>query len=260
MRKGERTLLVLALITAFAAVGLFLPGPARAGELEPPAGPDEPASAMYTLEDIYDYLVTGVAGTKRGVGFVEPPANGEPVGMMHTLDDVHDKIGERCITCEGTLVGTRWCDMDADGDGTPDGTVKDMTTGLVWLKEAHWGGQRKFFIEGDILYEKNAHDRAAELWDDGVGHLHDGSTYGDWRLPTKNELQKFTSCTEAVGCWSIHPFEGVRFGRLYWSSTRHSTAYNLAWIGGITGGDGGGMDACLMHEEDVWVWPVRSGN
>ena len=36
-------------------------------------------------------------------------------------------------TCAGTLVGTRWCDNG-------DSTVTDMTTGLVWLKFADWGG------------------------------------------------------------------------------------------------------------------------
>ena len=39
-------------------------------------------------------------------------------------------------TCEGTVsAGGRWCDQG-------DGTVKDMTTGLVWLKKADWGGAK----------------------------------------------------------------------------------------------------------------------
>ena len=38
------------------------------------------------------------------------------------------------VRCEGTLsTGGRWCDQG-------DGTVKDMTNGLVWLKKADWGG------------------------------------------------------------------------------------------------------------------------
>jgi len=36
-------------------------------------------------------------------------------------------------TCEGDLSALgRWCDQ-------LDGTVKDMTNGLVWLKKADWG-------------------------------------------------------------------------------------------------------------------------
>ena len=36
-------------------------------------------------------------------------------------------------TCTGTLDGTRWCHKN--------GTVRDMTTGLIWLERADWGGQ-----------------------------------------------------------------------------------------------------------------------
>ena len=82
MRKGKRTLLVLASITAFVATGLLLPGPARAGELEPPAGPDDPASAMYTLDDIYHRLNDNTTATKRAGGFTGPAAG--PGSTGHT--------------------------------------------------------------------------------------------------------------------------------------------------------------------------------
>ena len=86
-------------------------------------------------------------------------------------------------TCEGTLSPLgRWCDQG-------DGTVKDMTTGLVWLKKADWGGQYPLW---DDLYDPDAHHRAAQLWDgspyEGSAGLSDGSVEGDWRLPTKTEL------------------------------------------------------------------------
>jgi hypothetical protein len=45
--------LVVALITAFAAMSLFLPGLASAGEFEPPA---PPGPTMKTLQDIYEKL------------------------------------------------------------------------------------------------------------------------------------------------------------------------------------------------------------
>jgi hypothetical protein len=53
MRKGKITLLVVALITAFVAMSLVLPGLALARELEPPA---PPGPTMKTLQDIYDKL------------------------------------------------------------------------------------------------------------------------------------------------------------------------------------------------------------
>ncbi len=61
-----------------------------AGDLEPPAGPDDPASAMYTLEDAYNRLDTGASGEKRTDGFTEPSL--APGSTGHTLDEVMDKI------------------------------------------------------------------------------------------------------------------------------------------------------------------------
>lgn len=59
------------------------------------------------------------------------------------------------ITCSGTLVGTRWCDNG-------DQTVTDMTTGLVWLKHADWGGTMPWRSNtpGDL---NDANSRAAIL-------------------------------------------------------------------------------------------------
>ncbi len=72
MKKRQKLILVVTVVVALIAMGLFLPGVGCAGDLEPPAGPDDDASAMYTIEDLYDYLDTGVAGTKRSGGFTEP--------------------------------------------------------------------------------------------------------------------------------------------------------------------------------------------
>jgi hypothetical protein len=72
MKEQQKSMLVLAMITAFITAGLLLPAIVGARDLEPPAGPDDSGSAMYTIEDIYNYLDTGVAGTKRSSGFTEP--------------------------------------------------------------------------------------------------------------------------------------------------------------------------------------------
>jgi hypothetical protein len=49
MTKQQQSMLVLAVVTTFMATALFLPGPIRAGDLEPPAAPD---STMKTLDEI----------------------------------------------------------------------------------------------------------------------------------------------------------------------------------------------------------------
>ncbi len=68
-----------------------------------------------------------------------------------------------------------------------------MTTGLVWLKDAHWGGT---YILWAAYGSPDAHHRAAQLWDgspyEGTAGLSDGSVEGDWRLPTKTELVGIT--------------------------------------------------------------------
>jgi len=240
MRKGKITLLVVALITAFVATGLLLPGPARAGDLEPPAGPDDPASAMYTIEDIYHYLDTGVAGTKRTGGFVEPTSPPGPTG--HTLNQVHDKIGERCITCTGTLsAGGRWCDK-----GT--GTVTDMTTGLVWLQNAGCMGKMNW---------PDAIKKPIEELRNGNCGLTDGSIWGDWRLPTKDELYGITQGTEYVRSSDMHFFSNVQSGGC-WSRTTLAFGSDSAW----------GVDMSMVfggvyyNDKTVisYVWPVRPDN
>ena len=152
-------------------------------------------------------------------------------------------------TCAGTLNGTRWCDNG-------DGTVTDLSTCLVWLQKADWGGLFAFWV--DTPYGVNAHDRAAQLYDGAIpddGGLSDGSVEGDWRLPTRNELYDLANGTEPVRSGSMRAFTGVQ-SSLYWSSTTYVGATNLAW--GVTLFDGnvnvGSKDA------GHYVWPVRGGN
>lgn len=84
LRRGCNGTAAAALPTLLAALALASTSAAMAQT--PPAGPDDPASAMYTLESIYQRLATGVPGSRRGAGFVEPTtAPGTP---GRSLDDV----------------------------------------------------------------------------------------------------------------------------------------------------------------------------
>ncbi len=60
---------------------------ALAGDLNPPAAPTDPGSALYTIEDIYKRLQDGTAGSKRVGGFAEPAA-GPTAGTGRTLNEV----------------------------------------------------------------------------------------------------------------------------------------------------------------------------
>ena len=66
--------------------GCAFAGPVAAGDLDAPAAPTAPGSAMYTLEDLYQRLNAGTAGVPRPGAFVEPTAG--PGGTMHTLNDI----------------------------------------------------------------------------------------------------------------------------------------------------------------------------
>ena len=171
---------------------------------------------------------------------------------------------KKCCTCKGTLVGTRWCDNG-------DGTVTDMTTCLVWLKYADWGRKSPWRNSStdcgspDYTCYDDAHTRASSLCDGTVIHviayvpylpiyLTDGSSNGDWRLPTKNELYNLANGKEAVISSNMRAFTGVQYS--YWSSTTYEGFSTHAWAVDM---DGGG-DYGLNKGNDRYVWPVRSGN
>ena len=161
------------------------------------------------------------------------------------------------ITCSGTLVGTRWCDNGNQ-------TVTDMTTGLVWLKFAGWGGQKGWhsFSPGD---PDGAHQRAGLLHDGellhiGIGdyrfYLNDGSVVGDWRLPTKTELSILVNGLEAVSSTNMRAFRGVQ-SAYYWSSTTYANDPTYAWSVSLNAGT---VATNLKTHNGLYVWPVRSGN
>jgi hypothetical protein len=219
-----------------------------AGNLEPTSGPTDAGSAMYTLENIYNRL----EGTEASApsGFTEP-TSGPTAGTGKTLTEVYQKADAvmtfvpTCVSPK-TLNGTRWCDNQ-------DGTVTDMTTGLIWLKKADWGGQKQW----DGNSDDNAHVRAGILKAGSAGaDLSDGSVEGDWRLPTLNELKGITigTGTEPVRSSSMRAFSGVQASS-YWSSTCWSSNLDRAWLMYFDVGSVGSS----VKTGTVYVWPVRSG-
>ncbi len=98
----------------------------------------------------------------------------------------------------------RWCDNG-------DGTVTDTSTGLVWLQKADWGA---------LSIWSDAFTRSAlcAQTDTSTG-LSDGSIYGDWRLPTADELWCVFVCGyETVDMNSMYKFTGLQEG-CYWTGT-----------------------------------------
>ena len=115
-------------------------------------------------------------------GDMEPP--GPPAPTMLTLQEMFDQLKppppDTCFDNIGRFVDCG------------NGTVKDNLTGLFWLEDA----SNACFGFNDW---PDANVLAAQLADGQCG-LTDGSSPGDWRLPTKEEWQVIMDQAVANGC------------------------------------------------------------
>jgi hypothetical protein len=122
-----------------------------------------------------------------------------------------------------------------------DGTVADTKTGLIWLKQADCLGLNAW---------DDANKAAAALKNgDCDGALKDGSSPGDWRLPTRDEWR-------ASGMLDSRPsvFTGAQSDN-YWSSTSDDSAQGRAFSAGL-------FTKILASDNKTFVlrtWPVRGG-
>ena len=156
-----------------------------------------------------------------------------------------------------------------------NGTVTDNRTGLVWLENASclgslvdWSTAMEFVAS---LADLPAASAAAA---DDCG-LSDGSSAGEWRLPSVAEWEamvdnalgeggdpdcKATPPTitndSGGGCWATGPssFSDVQ-SAFYWSTTTNAFGTGFAWRVSTANGSvtSGGKDETRV------VWPVRGG-
>ena len=274
----RKTLLVGAVVVLIGV--LFSTAVVFAGSLNPPGGPTDPSSQMYTLEQIYQRLTTGNYFAKQS-GFTEP-VSGPGTGTMHTLDQVMAQAQPRAlakrvaktgqtlcynaaggtIACEGTgqdgqyLAGidpvvAPTCCGTTNAYNTPawtgvrftdngDGTVTDNLTALIWLKNANCFG---------VQIWVNALSSANALASPSCG-LSDGSVAGNWRLPNVNELHSLGPTWPLAG-----PFTGVQ-SYYYWTSTTYAGFTNTAWTVNLNNGD---VNFIVKAAFTDYVWPVRGG-
>ena len=147
-----------------------------------------------------------------------------------------------------------------------NGTVTDLLTGLIWLRQA------------DCLPNLDwaAANQAAAGLQAGDCGLTDWSSAGDWRLPTKDEWSATIAEAFALGCngdsapsltndsgsgclvEGPSSFTGATEG-IYWSSSIfpvYSPNLEVAWSAVLTFGK---VD--WRNKPHSWrVWPVRSGS
>lgn len=152
---------------------------------------------------------------------------------------------------------TKYADGD-DGDlqrGIPlprprfwslrNGTVRDSLTGLTWLANANCFFTRTW---ADALAS------TAGLADGRCG-LKDGSSAGEWRLPSVNELESLVDSERSFPSLPEgHPFIGVR-SSYYWSSTTNAARDSVAWVVDLYYGN-------VIYDKKTknnYFWPVKDG-
>ncbi len=113
-------------------LALALAAPLATAQTAPPGPPTSPASAMFTLEDLWNRLSAGTAVTKRTGPFTEP--TGAPgVKTMHTLNElmgaapsVDDANG---ATAADVLAGKTFWGLTGGAWGLKTGTLAPQVTG-----------------------------------------------------------------------------------------------------------------------------------
>jgi hypothetical protein len=169
-------------------------------------------------------------------GSLEPPASavdglGNPVPTMHAK-----------FACRGAFIDNH------------NGTVTDCKTGLIWMKNANCFGFKNW---------DDAKSSCSTLASGSCG-LYDGSSAGDWHLPTIEELKTLPDRDYSVpalsnakgdGQWSSgDAFDYVQSDD-YWSSTTYAYFPGFAWRVHFYSGYVYGFD----KTDPLYVWCVRGG-
>ena len=143
--------------------------------------------AIYSTGDppTYSFVCNGLNGNSKRFSSFEEMVTGLPCtlpnGTQRSIKLVISKTGAVSLNCGHP---PRYVDND-------DGTVTDVATGLIWLKNAN--------CFGTLDYTTQALPAVAAL-SHGTCGLADGSKAGDWRLPIGEEFLRSTRAAAQMGC------------------------------------------------------------
>jgi hypothetical protein len=125
-----------------------------------------------------------------------------------------------------------------------NGTIYDKISNLTWLKNSVCFGTQTW---DSAIAKSNA-------LSSGQCGLSDGSTAGNWHLPTVDELRIFVDAGYTNMTLQTSGFSSVNQGG-YWSSTLYASSTSNYWV--VSMGDGYTYNT--IKTNSYYVWPVRVG-
>jgi len=130
-----------------------------------------------------------------------------------------------------------------------NGTLTDKATGLIWLRNANCFGTRTW---AQALSDANG-------LASGQCGLTDGSSAGDWRLPSIRELHSVIDYSQhgpAIGLFALLLIQNMQ-SNYYWSSTTSIySSFNAWWVNMHAGN----VSLDDKYTSYYYVWPVRGGH
>jgi hypothetical protein len=211
------------------------------------------------IAEVVDVFTGENVGEFKTASLAVFPVRGDSVGPARIW-----RTGQStCWNADGQLQDCALTGQDGDlqrGAAWPqprfadngDGTVGDLLTGLVWLKDTACLGSGSW---SDAM-ARVADFQAAPGPFACSGYLPSGRT---WRLPSTVELRSLVDRSRSGPALPAgHPFVGIPTYVQYWSSTTTTFTLSTAngWVLFVTNGASGGN----LKGSTNSVWPVSGGD
>ncbi len=153
--KRIMPLLCFFLVIPWALYWFFCSTALFAADLNDSGSPSSPASAMYTLDDIYNRLTAGTQGAKRTGGFNGPSSG--PASSCHTLNELMDaapKADAAGAVSAEVLTGKEFWGLNSGAWGPRTGSMADREGDNASTAQARSSGVNYFtppegYYDGD---------------------------------------------------------------------------------------------------------------